>query len=96
MIHISPWAATLGLMAGASRVLPVGGALFTYGPYFEDGVDTAPSNLAFDASLKSRNPDWGLRDVAAVAEAAGAHGLALEERIGMPANNLMLVFRKRG
>jgi hypothetical protein len=94
MIHISPWPATLGLVAGAARVLPSGGGLFTYGPYLEDDVETAPSNLAFDASLKSRNPDWGLRRVSAVAQAGQAHGLMLAERIAMPANNLMLVFRK--
>jgi hypothetical protein len=94
MIHISPWAATEGLMAGAGRALPPGGALFTYGPYLEDGVETAPSNLAFDASLRSRDPAWGLRRVADVADAAHAAGLRLEERIAMPANNLMLVFRR--
>jgi hypothetical protein len=95
MIHISPWSATLGLLAGAGRVLSAGGALFTYGPYLQEGVETAPSNLAFDASLRSRNPDWGIRSMAMVAEAAAAQRLSLEETIAMPANNLMLVFRKR-
>jgi len=95
MIHISPWSATLGLLAGAGRVLSAGGTLFTYGPYLQVGVETAPSNLAFDASLRSRNPDWGIRQVEAVAEAAVDQGLTLEETIAMPANNLMLVFRKR-
>lgn len=94
MIHISPWAATQGLMAGAGRVLPSGGVLFVYGPYLERDVETAPSNLAFDASLKARNPAWGIRDLAAVAALAAGHGLALIERIAMPANNLSLVFRK--
>lgn len=94
MIHISPWSATEGLMAGASRVLPSGGVLFTYGPYFEDGKETAPSNLAFDVNLRSRNPAWGLRRVEAVAQAARAKRLILEEQIDMPANNLVLVFRK--
>ena len=94
MIHISPWAATLGLMAGAGRVLPPGGILYLYGPYIEDGVETAPSNLAFDDSLKDRDPAWGLRRKADVVAAAQAHGLALETRVAMPSNNLSLVFRK--
>lgn len=94
MIHISPWAATQGLMAGAGRILGAGGVLYTYGPYREAGVQTAPSNEAFDESLKSRNPDWGLRDVEAVSAEAGRHGLRLIERVEMPANNLSLVFRK--
>jgi SAM-dependent methyltransferase len=94
MIHISPWAATLGLMAGAGRVLPAGGVLYLYGPYIEEGVGTAPGNLAFDASLKARDPAWGLRRKEDVAAAARAHGLALEARVAMPANNLSLVLRK--
>ena len=94
MIHISPWAATEGLMSGAGRVLPQGGLLFLYGPYIEAGIQTAPSNLAFDASLKSRNPAWGLRHLDQVAALAGRHGLALAERVAMPANNLSLIFRK--
>jgi len=95
MIHISPWAATQGLVAGAGRLLPPGGRLFLYGPYIEAGVPTAPSNLAFDDSLKSRNPAWGLRDLADVEALAGASGLVLIERIAMPANNLVVVFEKR-
>jgi SAM-dependent methyltransferase len=94
MIHIAPWAATEGLMAGAGRVLPQGGLLFLYGPYIEADVETAPSNLAFDASLRSRNPAWGLRNLDEVAALAGRHGIALAARIAMPANNLSLVFRK--
>ena len=94
MIHISPWSAAQGLMTGAGRVLPSGGALFLYGPYLERDVPTAPSNLAFDESLKRRNPAWGLREVEAVAALAGQNGLSLAERIAMPANNLTLVFRK--
>jgi len=94
MVHISPWAAAEGLMAGAARVLPAGGGLFLYGPFFERDVATAPSNLAFDESLRRRNPAWGVRRLEAVAAAAGAEGLALAERIAMPANNLTLVFRK--
>ena len=94
MIHIAPWAATEGLMAGAGRVLPRGGMLFLYGPYLEADVETAPGNLAFDASLKSRDPAWGLRHLDEVAALAGRHGLTLAERIAMPANNLSVVFRK--
>ena len=95
MVHISPWAATQGLMAGAGRIVPPGGLLYLYGPYLRDGVDTAPSNLAFDANLKAQNPDWGLRDLGAVADLAANHGLHLEQVIDMPANNLSLIFRRR-
>src|SRR5579864_6738154 len=75
MIHISPWAATEGLMAGAGKVLTPGGRLFLYGPLLEADVATVPSNLAFDESLKARDPAWGLRDLAEVAALAQAHGL---------------------
>lgn len=92
MIHIAPWEATLGLMAGAARLLGPGAPLILYGPYRRAGVATAPSNEAFDASLKSRDPRWGLRDVEAVREAAA--GFMLERLVEMPANNLMLVFRR--
>lgn len=94
MVHISPWAATEGLMAGAGRVLPSGGLLFLYGPFIEPDIETAPSNLAFDASLKSRNPAWGLRRLDELTALAGRHGLMLAERITMPANNLGLIFRR--
>jgi hypothetical protein len=94
MLHISPWAAAQGLMAGAARVLPSGGPLFLYGPYIERDVATAQSNLDFDANLRRRDPAWGLRRLEAVTELAAAHGLALAERIAMPANNLSLVFRR--
>lgn len=94
MIHISPWAATEGLMRLAGRVLPVGGLLATYGPYREAEVPLAPSNAAFDESLKARDPAWGLREREAVAAAAKAEGLALTRRVEMPANNLMLLFRR--
>jgi SAM-dependent methyltransferase len=94
MIHISPWAATEGLMSGAGRLLPPGGVLFLYGPYIEADVVTAPSNLAFDQSLKSRNPAWGIRGLDAVTALAAGRGLDLDERIAMPANNLALFFRK--
>ena len=94
MVHISPWTATEGLMTGAGRLLPPGGILVLYGPYLEADLPTAPSNLAFDLSLKRRNPAWGLRRLDEVAALAAQHGLVLAERIAMPANNLVLVFRK--
>jgi SAM-dependent methyltransferase len=94
MIHISPWEATLALMRGAGEILPPGGVLVTYGPYARDGAHTAPSNEAFDASLKARDPRWGVRDMEVVAEAAAQAGLAFEEAVPMPANNFTLVFRK--
>jgi hypothetical protein len=94
MIHIAPWAATLGLMAGAGRLLNPGALLYLYGPFREQNVSLAPSNADFDASLKARDPQWGLRWVHEVAEVASAHGLALCEHIAMPANNLSLIFYK--
>jgi SAM-dependent methyltransferase len=94
MVHISPWQATQGLMAGAGRVLPPGGVLYLYGAYRENGAHTAASNEAFDADLRRRNPDWGVRDLAEVAKLAENQGLRLAERIPMPANNLSLVFRR--
>ncbi|MDP3853877.1 DUF938 domain-containing protein [Phenylobacterium sp.] len=94
MIHISPWSAAQGLMAGAGRLLPAGGVLFLYGPFIERDVPTAPSNLSFDESLRRRNPAWGIRCLDDVAALAAEHGLGLVERIGMPANNLAVVFRK--
>ena len=94
MIHIAPWAACQGLMALAGRVLGPGGRLFLYGPFLEASMETAPGNLAFDQDLKSRNPAWGIRDLAEVAAEAARHGLALSERIAMPANNLTVVFAK--
>lgn len=93
MVHISPWAATLGLFAGAARLLPAGAPLILYGPYLEAGVPTAPSNADFDASLRARDPEWGLRDLDTVKAAASDAGLVFAERRAMPANNLMLLFR---
>ena len=94
MVHISPWEATLGLFRGAARLLGrTGGPLILYGPYLEQGVETAPSNLEFDASLKARNPLWGLREAEAVDVVAGQHGLARTARYALPANNIMLVYR---
>jgi hypothetical protein len=94
MVHISPWSACAGLMRGAGLILPVGAPLYLYGPYREAGVETAPSNEAFDQSLKARNPEWGLRDLDAVAAEAAKHGFVLDRTISMPANNLSLVFRR--
>jgi hypothetical protein len=94
MVHISPWTATLGLMRGAGRLLAGGAPLVLYGPYRRAGVPTAASNEAFDASLRARNPAWGLRDLAAVEAEAERHDLRLERVLEMPANNLTMVFRR--
>lgn len=94
MIHISPWASTVGLIRGAARLLPKTGTLFLYGPYFRDDVTTAPSNLAFDRDLRARNPAWGIRTVEEVVALARARGFAPPLVIDMPANNLSLAFRK--
>lgn len=95
MIHISPWAATEGLMAGAARVLDSGRPLILYGPYRRSDRSLEPSNAAFDEDLKLRNPAWGLRRVKDVHACALDHGLEFDRLAEMPANNLMLVFRKR-
>jgi len=95
MIHIAPWPAAEGLMAGAGRLLAPGHVLFLYGPFRERGRHTAPSNAAFDESLRARNREWGVRDLDEVAALAGWHGLTLDERVAMPANNLSVVFRRR-
>jgi Protein of unknown function (DUF938) len=94
MIHIAPWSACLGLMTGASQLLPNGGILYLYGPYKQDGKHTAPSNLDFDLSLRDRNREWGVRDLDDVVNAASDRGLKLQEVIQMPANNLSVVFCK--
>lgn len=95
MIHISPWAATIGLFAGAGRILSRDHTLLTYGPYAIDGDFQAQSNIDFDRSLRTRNPEWGIRDVNDIRPLAAAHGLELVERIAMPANNHTLIFSKR-
>ena len=94
MIHIAPWEAAIGLISGAARLLPPGGLLFTYGPYRRDGRHTAPSNQAFDADLKRRNPAWGVRDLEAVTELARERGFSAPEIVEMPANNLSLLFKR--
>lgn len=94
MVHISPWAAAIGLVQGAEKVLPPGGLLYLYGPYFREGIVTAPSNLAFDASLRARDAAWGLRRVEDVIAIADEEGLDFQRLVEMPANNLSLLFRR--
>ncbi len=94
MIHIAPWRAAEGLIRGAARILEQGSPLYFYGPYRRNDVLTAPSNEAFDANLKSRNKDWGLRNLEDVATLAKTYGFSAPEVTEMPANNLSVVFRK--
>lgn len=96
MTHISPWEATLGLLAGSARVLVPGGRLILYGPYLRRGVETGPSNAAFDRNLKERDARWGLREEEEVARAAAQCGLIWEAGIDMPANNRILLLRNAG
>lgn len=96
LIHIAPWAACLGLLRGAARHLAPQGCLMLYGPFLIDGVATAPSNLAFDADLRQRNPAWGVRRLGDVEAAAAAVGLALAQRADLPAHNAMLRFVRAG
>jgi SAM-dependent methyltransferase len=95
MVHISPWASTLGLLRNTAQVLRPGGFLYMYGPYRVQQKLMAPSNESFDQSLRERNPLWGIRDMEAVAEAAAKEGLMLERTIEMPANNFSLLFYRR-
>lgn len=94
MVHISPWASAIGLLDGASRLLQTGAPLIMYGPWIADDQATSPSNLAFDADLKRRDPRWGLRRVEDFAAAAEERGIGLLEKRAMPANNTMLLFRR--
>ena len=94
MVHISEWEATIGLFRGCSKYLTDNAPIILYGPYFEDGVETAASNLAFDRSLKERNPAWGLRKVAEVDSVAAEFDYERANRYEMPANNLTLVYRR--
>ena len=96
MVHIAPWEAALGLLAGAGRLLRPDGVLVFYGPFMLGGTHTAASNAAFDADLKRRDPRWGVRDVDDLIGAAAPHGLELLELVAMPANNISLVFIKVG
>ena len=95
MIHIAPWAAAEGLVAGAGRVVSPGGVLLLYGPFRRAGLPTAASNESFDADLRARNPDWGLRDLEAVDGLARASGFGAPEVTEMPANNLSVAWRRR-
>jgi SAM-dependent methyltransferase len=94
MAHISPWAATVGLLRNAARILPHGAPLFIYGPFRQRDVAVAESNALFDASLRQQNPEWGLRYVEDITTAAQQAGLRVDEAIEMPANNLSLIFRR--
>lgn len=94
MIHIAPWAACEGLFRGAARLLPEWAPLYLYGPFRFDGRFTAPSNEAFDGSLRSTDPAWGVRDLADVTALAGRSGFEREAVIAMPANNHSIVFRR--
>ena len=95
VIHIAPWRVAEGLVAGAARHLRDDGRLFLYGPFKRDGRHTAVSNAVFDTSLRSQDPEWGVRDIGDVATLAGAAGLRLAETFEMPANNLILMFERR-
>ena len=94
MVHISPWEATRGLIKGAAAILPPGSPFYLYGPYKREGFPTAPSNQAFDRSLRDRNATWGLRDLEAVAAMAQSVGFSPPVITEMPANNLSVVFRR--
>jgi hypothetical protein len=94
MVHISPWSSALGLLDGAARLLGAGAPLILYGPWLSDEIETAPSNLAFDADLRRRDSDWGLRKVEDFAAEAASRGVRLVDQRQMPANNLMILFRK--
>jgi hypothetical protein len=95
MVHISPWASALGLLDGAARLLSRGAPLIMYGPWLKDDIPTVESNLAFDADLKRRDSNWGLRRVEDFTPAAEERGFALAATRPMPANNLMLLYRRR-
>lgn len=96
MIHIAPWSACLGLIAGAERILPENGILYLYGPFKQNGQHTAPSNAAFDEMLKSQNAAWGVRDLDDVIAVTKMHNLQWRETVSMPANNLSVVFQIAG
>lgn len=95
MIHIAPWNAAVGLIGNAGRVLTPGGLFYLYGPFKKGGAHTAPSNAAFDESLRARDPSWGVRDLEDVTDLAASHGFGAPEIVAMPANNLSLLFTRR-
>jgi hypothetical protein len=94
MIHIAPWSACIGLMRGASRVLPLGGLLYLYGPFMQGGRHTAPSNESFSTRLQAENPAWGVRDLDEVVRLGREYGLRLKEVVPMPVNNLSVIFHR--
>jgi hypothetical protein len=94
MIHISPWSACEGLMVATGKILTTGGILYLYGPFVQDDQPTAPSNLAFDASLRDRNREWGLRSLNQVVNIAEQQGLSLQKIMEMPANNLSVLWTR--
>lgn len=94
MIHISPWEAAIGLFEGAANLLGEGAPLILYGPYFEQGVEPAPSNIDFDLSLRARDSRWGIRQAEHIDKMAVQNGFARTARRAMPANNLILIYRK--
>jgi len=96
LVHIAPLAASEGLFRTAGRLLPAGAPLILYGPYIEDGLPIAASNLAFESSLRMRNPQWGLRRIAWLDALASENRMRRTRRVGMPANNLMLIYRRSG
>jgi hypothetical protein len=95
LLHIAPWAACAGLMAGAGALLGPGASLYLYGPFRRGGVHSAPSNAAFDRMLRAHDPAWGVRDLEAVVDRAAAHSLHLVEAVPMPANNLSVILRRQ-
>jgi len=94
MIHIAPWSACLGLLAGAERILPPGGILYLYGPFKQNDQHTAPSNATFDEMLRMQDATWGVRDLEAVTEVAHSHHLQFIESVPMPANNFSVIFQR--
>jgi len=94
MIHVAPWSATLALLEGAKALLPAQRVLFLYGPYRRFGQHTSKSNEQFDSDLRAQDPEWGLRDLEAVSEAAASSGFVLAEVVEMPANNFSLIFKR--
>lgn len=94
MIHIAPWQAAEGLLAGAAQILPSNGILYLYGPFIQTDHPTAPGNSSFDRSLRNRNPEWGIRHLDAVIDIAAHYGLILQKTVAMPANNLSVMWRK--
>ena len=94
VLHIAPWRVAQNLIAGAGRYLAADGRLFVYGPFMRAGQHTAPSNAEFDASLRAKNPEWGVRDLDDLEALAQDAGLTLAETVPLPANNLVLAFAR--